>query len=156
MRNGNLYFLLNVWKYFKYHPLAINILGNTSEMYGDSPTIPICPSITWWQAHECACETLYLHFENFLDALLTSYAKRKEAEALGLFIQGSSCQTIATNLMLLDVFKSIRPLILLFETSKGACSVSDANTYYELCLQSLKKLKEKSNYCNYENFNRLK
>ena len=32
--------------------------------------------------------------------------------------------------------------------SKGACSVSDANTYYELCLQSLNELKEKSNYCN--------
>ena len=40
-------FLLNLWKYFKYHPLAMNILGNASEMYGDSPTIPICPSVTF-------------------------------------------------------------------------------------------------------------
>ena len=39
-------FLLNLWKYFKYRPLAMNILGNTSEMYGDSPTVPICPSVT--------------------------------------------------------------------------------------------------------------
>ena len=136
-------FLLNHWKYFKYRPLAMNILGNTSEMYGDSPTVPICPSVTRWQAHKRACETFHLHFENFLDALSTSYAKRKEAEALGLFIQGSSCQTIATNLMLLDVFKSIKPLILFFQTSKGVCSVSNANTYYELCLQKLNKLKEK-------------
>ena len=134
----------------------MNILGNTSEMYGDSPTVPICPSVTRWQAHKRACETFHLHFENFLDALSTSYAKRKEAEALGLFIQGSSCQTIATNLMLLDVFKSIKPLILFFQTSKGECSVSDANTYYELCLQRLNELKEKPNYCNSENFNRLK
>ena len=81
--------------------------------------------------------------------------KRKQ-KRYGLFIQGSSCQTIATNLMLLDVFKSIKPLILFFQTSKGACSVSDANTYYELCLQSLNELKEKSNYCNSESFNRLK
>ena len=35
------------------------------------------------------------------------------------------------------------------------CSVSDANTYYELCLQSLNELKEKSNYCNSENVNCL-
>ena len=49
------------------------------------------PALTRWQAHECACETFHLHFENFLDALSTSYAKRKEAEALRLFIQGSSC-----------------------------------------------------------------
>ena len=103
-----------------------------------------------------ACETFHLHFENFLDVFSTSYAKQKEAEALGLFIQGSSCQTIATNLMLLDVFKSIKQLILLFKMSKGACSVRDANTCYELCLQSLNELKEKSNYCNSENFNCLK
>ena len=70
-------------------------------MYGDSPTVPIYPSVTRWEAHERACEALYLHFENFLDALSTSYAKRKKAEALGLFIQGSSCQTTATNLMVL-------------------------------------------------------
>ena len=149
-------FLLSLWKYFKYRPLTMNIFGNSSEMYGDSPTVPICPSITRWQAHECACETSHLHFENFLDALSTSYAKQKEAEAIGLFIQGSSCQTIATNLMLLDVFKSIKSLILFFQTSKGACSVSDANTYCELCLQRLNELKEEPNNCNSENFNRLK
>ena len=148
-------FLLNLWKYFKYRPLDMNILGNIIEMYGDSPTVPICPSVTRWQAHGCACETLHLHFENFLDALST-YAKRKEAEAPGLFIQGASCQTIATNLMLLDVFKCIKPLILFFQTSKGACGVSDANTYCDLCLQSLNELKEKPNYCNPENLNRLK
>ena len=95
-------------------------------MHGDSPTVPICPSVTQWQAYERACETFHLHSENFLDALSTSYAKRKD----------SFCQNIATNLMLLDVFKSIKPLILFFQTSKGGCSVSDANTYYELCLQS--------------------
>ena len=58
--------------------------------------------------------------------------------------------------MLLDIFKSIKPLILFFQTSKDVCSVSDTNTYYELCLQSLNELKEKLNYCNSENFNRLK
>ena len=41
-------FLFNLWKYFKYLPLAMNILGNTSEMYGDSPTTPICPSVNRW------------------------------------------------------------------------------------------------------------
>ena len=115
----------------------MNILGNNSEMYGNSTTFPLCPSVTRWQ---CYSMTLQLHFENFLDALSTSQAKQKEAEALGLFIQGPSCQIIATNLMLLDIFKSIKPLILFFQRSKGACSVSDANTYHELGLQSLKEL----------------
>ena len=57
---------------------------------------------------------------------------------------------------MLDVFKSIKPLILFFQTSKGECSVSDANTYYESCLHRLNELKEKRNYYNSENFNRLK
>ena len=66
----------------------MNILENTNEVYGDSPTITISPNATQWQVHEGACETFHLHFENFLDALSTSYAKQNEAEALGLFIQG--------------------------------------------------------------------
>ena len=112
--NHKLAFFFNLWKYFKHRPLAMNILGNASEMYGDSPTVPICSSVTRWQAHERAYETFHLHFENFLDAPSTSYAKRKKAEALRLFIQGSYCQTIAANLMLLDVFKSTKPQILFF------------------------------------------
>ena len=39
-------FYLNLWKYFKYRPLSMNILRNTSEMYGDSPTVPIGSSPT--------------------------------------------------------------------------------------------------------------
>ena len=39
-------FRLNLWKCFKYCPLAMYILGNTSEIYGNSPTVPICPSVT--------------------------------------------------------------------------------------------------------------
>ena len=58
--------------------------------------------------------------------------------------------------MLLHVFKSIKPLTLFFQTCKGACCVGEANTNYELCLESLNELKEKSNYCNSENFNLLK
>ena len=83
-------FLLNLYEYFQYRPLAMNMLGNTSKMFEDSLTVPICPSVTRWQARERACETLHFHFENFLDALSTSDATRKEAKALGLFIQGSS------------------------------------------------------------------
>ena len=39
-------FLLNCWKYFKYRSLTMNILGNTSEMYGENPNVAICPTIT--------------------------------------------------------------------------------------------------------------
>ena len=39
-------FLLNCWKYFKYHFLPMNNLGETSEMYGESLNVAICPTIT--------------------------------------------------------------------------------------------------------------
>ena len=125
-------------------------------MYGNGPTIPMCTSVTQWQADERACETFHVHFENVLGVFATSYALWKESQALGLFFQASSCQAIAANLMLLNVFKSIKLLILFSRISKEACSVGNPNTYSELCVQSLNKLKEKSNYCNSENFNCLK
>ena len=43
-------FFFNLWKYFYCQPLAINILGNTTGMYGDGPTNPIYTSVTQWQA----------------------------------------------------------------------------------------------------------
>ena len=55
-------FLLNLWKFFQYRPLPMNISGNTSEMYDDSPAVPICPSVTWWQAHERACAPPFWKF----------------------------------------------------------------------------------------------
>ena len=38
-------FLLNCWKYFKYRSLPINILENTSDMYGESPNIAHVPPL---------------------------------------------------------------------------------------------------------------
>ena len=63
-----------------------NVETITSGMYGDSLTVPICPSVMQRQAQECACETFNLHFESVFGPLSTSYAKRKKAEALDLFI----------------------------------------------------------------------
>ena len=64
----------------------MNISGDTSEMMVIALPSQHAPALLRWQAHERACETFHLHFENFLDALSTSYVKRKEAGALGLLI----------------------------------------------------------------------
>ena len=64
----------------------MNISGDTSEMMVIALPSQYAPALLRWQAHERACETFHLHFENFLDALSTSYVKRKEAGALGLLI----------------------------------------------------------------------
>ena len=52
----------------------MNILGNTTGMYGDGLTIPMCTSVTQWQADKRACETFDIHFENVLGVFATSYA----------------------------------------------------------------------------------
>ena len=58
-------FLLNLWKYFKYCPLVMNILENTSGMYGGSPTVPICPNVTRWQGHRVTLGHLTIFFMHF-------------------------------------------------------------------------------------------
>ena len=39
-------FLLNLWKYFRYHSLAMNFLDSSAEIYGDDHVVPVCPSMT--------------------------------------------------------------------------------------------------------------
>ena len=64
----------------------MSFLESSADIYGDDGIIPVCLSVTRWTAHE-----------------------RKEPESLGLFIPATSLLNVATILMLLEVFKNIRP-----------------------------------------------
>ena len=83
-------FLFNLWKHFKYRPLAMSFLGNSADIYGDDHVVPVCPSVTRWTAHERACRTFFKGYRHFLSALSVCCYERKEAEPLGLFIQATS------------------------------------------------------------------
>ena len=99
-------FFLSLWKY---RPLAKNFLEESVTMYGQDTITSVCPSETRWTSHDRACKAFYKGCKQFFDALAICYNKREECEALGLFILAA---IIATLLMLLNMFNSIRPLIL--------------------------------------------
>ena len=127
-------FLLNLWKFFKYHTLAIQLLQECTEIYGDlgGSIVPICPSTTRWTAHEWACLALYKGYKPFLQVLSTCFNGCKEGEAFGLFIQANSCGIIITILMLLDV--------LALQSSETGISLSDIPTYAEKSTPNLHML----------------
>ena len=39
-------FLETLWKHFKYRSLAMNLLRNSAEMYGEAAIVPVVPSVT--------------------------------------------------------------------------------------------------------------
>ena len=92
-------FLLNLWKYFHYRSLELNFLENAADVYGVGHLVPVCPSVTRWTAHERACHAFHTNYQPFLSALAVGYNERKEAEALGLFIQSASPVNAATILL---------------------------------------------------------
>ena len=109
--------LLNLWQYFKYQPLAMSILENLADIYSDDTDVPVFPSVTCWTAHKRNCLRFFKGYRPFLHALTVCYNERREAEGLGLFIQATSQQTIATILMLLEVFNCIKALLLTCQRS---------------------------------------
>ena len=151
-------FLLNLWKFFKYRTLAKHLLQECAQIYGDLDTIvPVCPSTTRWTAHERACLAVYNSYQHFIQALATCYNERKEGEALGLFIQVTSSEIIATILMLLDVFSAISPLVLSLQSSQSSICLSDIPTYVEKTVTQLDGILNDTNrkYFTPENFARL-
>ena len=151
-------FLLNLWKFFKYRTLAMHLLQECAEIYGDLGTIvPVCPSTTRWTAHERACLAVYKSYQHFLQALATCYNERKEGEALGLFIQATSSEMIATILMLLDVFSAISPLTFSLQSSQSSICLSDIPTYVEKTVRQLDNIltNTERQYFNTTNFTRL-
>ena len=102
----------------------------------------MCPSVTCWT--------------HFLSALSACYNERKEAEALGLFIQATSLRNVATILMLLEVFTNIKPLLLYFQKSQGSVCLSEAQTYVTITLRNLDVVLETRNFFILENFTKMK
>ena len=151
--------LLNLWKYFKYRTLAMNLLQECSEIYGNtSPVVPVCPSTTRWTVHHRACMVVFKNFQALLQASSTCYNERKEAEALGLFIQTVSPCNISTILMLLEVFSAITPLTLCLQKSQEKICLADIPNHLEtssLKLNDVRTMKETRKFLTEQNFREL-
>ena len=148
-------FLLNLWRFFKYQPLAKNFLEENASMYGQDPVTAVCPSETCWTSHERACKAFHKGYKQFLDALAVCYNEHKESEALGLFILAVTPEIIATVLMLLEVFNFICPLILFLQKGQDSLCLSQAQTVVDLTVLNLKNAVHKKTYFKEEEFNQM-
>ena len=106
-------------------------------------------------------ELAWLYFKIFqaiLQALSTCYNERKEAEALGLFIQAVSPCNISTILMLLEVFSAITPLTLCLQKLQDKICLADIPNHLEtssLKLNDVRTMKETRKFLTEQNFREL-
>ena len=137
----------------------MNLLQECSEIYGNiSSVVPVCPSTTRWTAHDRACMVVFKNFQAILQALSTCYNERKEAEALGLFIQAVSPCNISTILMLLEVFSAITPLRLCLQKSQDKICLADIPNHLEtssLKLNDVRTMTETRKFLTEQNFREL-
>ena len=105
-----------------------------------------------------ACMVVFKNFQAVLQALSTCYNERKEAEALGLFIQAVSLCNISTILMLLEVFSAITPLTLCLQKSQDKICLVDIPNHLEtssLKLNYVRTVKETRKFLTEQNFREL-
>ena len=133
--------LLALWKFFHYHPLAINFLKNAVDEYEECHVTPESPKIARWTAQNRSCKSLCDGYKQILSAYSTSVSERKEPDAIGIFQEVSSKRFLAIILMLHDVFAAIQSLNLVLQKAGDSLCLADIPVYLEKTTNSLDKLK---------------
>ena len=118
--------LLFFFKFFHYWPLETNFFKN---------------AVTRWMAHDLACRNLCDGFKQIVSTLTTCVSKRKEPDALGIFLKIASPRFLATILMLHDVFAGVQPLNLVLQKSGESLILADIPVYLDKTMSFLEKLK---------------
>ena len=121
-------------------------------MYSQDPITSGDPSETRWTSHGRAWKAFYKGCKQWLYALTLCYNKRKESEALGLFIL---TVIIATLLMLMDMFNCIRPLILFLQKRQDSLYINETQTIVDLTLLDLKNALPKKTYFTQEEYDKI-
>ena len=110
-------------------------------MYGKKQVTLIWPSVTRWTTHDQACKNLCDGFKQIVSALATCTNKRKEADALGIFVEITLLKFLATSLMLYDTFVGVQPLSLVLQKSGESLVLADIPVYLDKTMSFLEKLK---------------
>ena len=124
-------FLESLWKFFKYRPLAKNLLEESADLYDENVVVPVAPCVTRWTANERACKSVIKDYCQFISLLTTCYNERQEPEALGLTVHSCKPMIVATILMLIEVFDCTGPLGFLLQKGNGTLCLADIPTYVE-------------------------
>ena len=113
--------------------------------------------MTRWTTHDRACKNLCDGFKQIVSALATCTNKRKEADALGIFVEITLLKFLATSLMLYDTFVGVQPLNLVLQKSGESLVLADILVYLDKTMSFLEKLKSanKRPFFTKPNFNKL-
>ena len=149
-------FLEALWKFFKYRPLAMNLLDQSANIYGEKVVVPVCPSVTRWTAHERACLSVVRGYRQFVSSLVVCYNERREPEALGLLMQLCKPDIVATILMLLEVFKSTGPLNLILQKGDGSLCLAEIPALLEISIHQLSTSKDDRKWLKEDTFLEMK
>ena len=122
--------LLALWKFFHYHPLAINFLKNPADEYEECHVTPESPKIARWTAHNRSCKSLCDGYKQILSAYSTCVSERKEPDAIGIFQEVSSKRFLAIILILHDVFAAIQSLNLVLQKDLSDLTITKINTIF--------------------------
>ena len=66
-------FLESLWKFFKYRPVAMNLLDKCADIYGEHVVLPVYPSVMRWTAHEHLCKVVVEGYHQFVSSLIKCY-----------------------------------------------------------------------------------
>ena len=149
-------FLEALWKFFKYRPLAMNLLDQSANIYGEKVVVPVCPSVTRWTAHERACLSVVRGYRQFVSSLVVCYNERREPEAPGLLMQLCKPDTVANILMLLEVFKSTGPLNLILQKGDGSLCLAEIPALLEISIHQLSTSKDDRKWLKEDTFLEMK
>ena len=96
-------------------------------------------------------------FKQIVLALATCVNKRKEPDALGIFVEITSPKFLATILMLCDIFTGVQPLNLALQKSGESLILDDIPVYLDKTMSFLEKLMSanKRPFFTKPNFNNL-
>ena len=96
-------------------------------------------------------------FKQIVLALATCVNKRKEPDALGIFVEITSPEFLATILMLCDIFTGVQPLNLALQKSGESLILDDIPVYLDKTMSFLEKLMSanKRPFFTKPNFNNL-
>ena len=117
--------MVNLYVFFKNSSIMLNMFEKCQIVFEDKILKLICPSATRWLSHIICFERILVLFEPTLTTLAQIYHERNNLEALGLLVQLVDPTFMLSVLMLVDVLRTIRPLVLWLQSSPSSVDVTE-------------------------------
>ena len=92
-----------------------------------------------WTAHDRAMIVVIDQYGPILELLATCLNERNDPKSLDLFLSLRNQESMATILMLRDIFESVQPLNLALQKGDGTLCIADIPVYLNSAITGLEK-----------------